>query len=426
MTERVRQQLASLNSHLSAKRGEIMLAWRASSDADPEQTTADALTRSQFNDHIPQVLEALEGKLAARPGSPSDGAADDKQKIEEAKHGLHRWQQGYRLREVTREWGHLHSCLSGEVEIFIKENPDIDPLTVAEAHQQLLSLVNNAVNESLAQYVRMDKEAAASRAHDLERAIAELEEVGRQRGHLIRQAVHDLGGSVQAVTSAASMLGFAKLPDEQRESMAGTIERGVKSLRMMLGELMTLARLEAGQEERKVAPFNAADTLSELCAVSKNFAQERGLFLNSKGPQDLQVEGDRDKLHRITQNLLLNALKYTQQGGVTVSWGREQTEHWWVMVQDSGPGLHGGSARPVINELKQATQMADDGHTRESPPVAKPAEAAFSQSSAPGEGIGLAIVKRLCDLLDASIEVTSSPEQGTTFRVLFPLIYEKS
>jgi hypothetical protein len=72
-----------------------------------------SLTRGQFNDHIPQVLDAFERKLRSRPGGAAASAADLETKKEEVKHGLHRWQQGYRLQELMREWGHLQPAETG-------------------------------------------------------------------------------------------------------------------------------------------------------------------------------------------------------------------------------------------------------------------------------------------------------------------------
>ena len=432
MTDKIFQQLVALSGHLSSRRLQIMDAWSKASEEDPDQTTADSLTRAQFNDHMPQVLEALENKLAIPPDGRLDAVAEEKQKLEEMKHGQHRWQQGYRLREVTREWGHLHLFLCQELMVFAASHPNIESETIAEAHYELIRFVNTAINESLSQYVRMEKESAADRARDLERALAELAEVERQRGTLIREAVHDLGGSMQTVTSAASILGFSHLPEERRAVVVETIERGVKTLRVMLGELMSLARLEAGQEKRHVAPFDVAELFKELAGVSQTRAVEKGLVLMAEGPESLVVEGDADKLHRIAQNLLINALKYTATGGVVLSWGREGAEHWWLMVKDTGPGLSDGPGSPMVGELKDATESARESDERTVqaggrsshvlPPTSGFAGATVIQQ--PGEGIGLAIVKRLCDLLNASIELTSSSEEGTTFRVLLPVRYE--
>ena len=103
MNQTKHQQHEILSDHLATRRSEILLAWRRAVDADPAQTTAHALTRGQFNDHIPEVLDAFEQKLRSRPGGAEARAADLESKHEEVKHGLHRWQQGYRMQELMRD-----------------------------------------------------------------------------------------------------------------------------------------------------------------------------------------------------------------------------------------------------------------------------------------------------------------------------------
>jgi hypothetical protein len=103
------------------------------------------------------------------------------------------------------------------------------------------------------------------------------------------------------------------------------------------------------------------------------------------------------------------------------------------MVKDTGPGLLSQTGTPLVAGLQEATASAKESDEKstalhgEASHVLPPPEGAddlpgFSRHQ-PGEGIGLSIVKRLCELLDASLEIASSAESGTTFRVVFPLRY---
>lgn len=420
MTDKKYQELVKLSRFLSARRSQIMDAWREASDADPRQTTADLLSRSEFRDHIPMLLDALEKKLLARPGGSSEREAEKEQKTAETQHGIWRWRQGYRLTEMTREWGHLHLCLNRELEGFAEENPGLDPGLLAEARREVIMVINEAMNESLAQYVKMEKEEATNRARGLELALGEFEEMDRQRGELIRQVVHDLGGSVQAVTTAAGMLGGPQLTDQKRAAMAGAVERGARTLRMMLGELTGLARLDTGEKPAEWVAFDASKLLSDVIEVSAPVAEECGLWLRPQGPKILNVEGDAEKTRRIIQNLLQNALKYTKAGGVEVTWGADNSEDWWVMVKDTGPGLDESSS-------EHATRLPGDADCKNSPGGGETAGRVRSEQQksptnrfVPGEGIGLVIVKRLCDLLGATFEIVESSPRGLTVRVVFP------
>src|SRR5471032_1593874 len=134
MTQTKSEQFNALSDFLGTQREAILQAWRKAADDDPKQTTVRVLTRGQFNDHIPQVLDAFEQKLRARPGSSADKAADTVTKREEVKHGLHRWQQGYRLQELMHEWGHLQLCIFQAVETFAAAHREFEHEALMEVN----------------------------------------------------------------------------------------------------------------------------------------------------------------------------------------------------------------------------------------------------------------------------------------------------
>ncbi len=432
MIQTKRDQFNALSDYLGTQRVAILQAWRKAADADPKQTTVRALTRGQFNDHIPQVLDAFERKLRARPGGADDKAADIVTKSEEVKHGLHRWQQGYGLQELMHEWGHLQLCIFQVVETFAATHPEFERETLVEANHLMITLVNEAISESTVQYERMQQAEAAGRLSDLEGALASINEIERRRAALIHEAVHDINGNVFGMVLAAKVLAVPDIAAGERADFGKLLEEGVQSVSAMLSDLKELARLEAGRETREIQEFDVGGLVAELGKANRPVADARALFLEVTGPSVLSVEGDSGKVRRLLQNLLLNALKYTEQGGVTVSLGMEE-DNWWLMVKDTGPGMLAGPGAPMLVGLKEATASARESDEKAAALaggishvlVAAPGGATKMQSAhqQPGEGVGLSIVKRLCELLDASLEMASSAEKGTTFRVVFPRHY---
>jgi len=430
MSEKLHQQLTLIGEYLATRHDAILQSARVAANRDPEQTTVSSLTRSQFEDHIPAVLDAFSLKLRTIPGARQEHEANTERTEEEVKHGLHRWQQGYRLRELLHEWGHLHHSLFNELETFAAAHPEIERATVAEANRQLITLVNEAISESTGQYARLQQDEAAGHLRDLQRALAEMKDWERRRAELIHQAVHDLRGNVQSVSTVAEVLREADIPEVERVLFVDMLQQGAEAVSSMMSGLMDLARLEAGQEKLEIASFDAVAMVAEFCVTNQPVAHKTGLFLNFEGPPTLVVDGDAGKIRRILQNLALNALKYTTTGGVTVSLGEEGPARWWLKIKDTGPGLLGGPASPLARDLKEATHSAreaDDNAARgESSHVLPSSQGAPVRAPArqqPGEGIGLSIVKRLCELLDASLELASSAETGTTFRIIFPRSY---
>jgi signal transduction histidine kinase len=398
--------------------------------------TASALSRVQFQDRIPEVLDAFERKLSADRRVDKQELAVAQQE-NSAAHGLHRWQQGYRLREVLREWHHLQLCLADEVEQYIGAHPDLPPGAAVAARRALAELCGDGVCESADEYARLREAEAAARARDLELSIAALTELERRRTEVWREAAHDLSGNVGVMKTAAELLNHPQVSGSTRTNVMNMLERNMASLQGMLKDLMDLSRLEAGQEKRKLETFDAAAALSQLCVSLGAVARQRRLFLESEGPETLEVNGDPVKIRRIAQNLLLNALKYTLHGGVKVTWGEDEADpaqRWVLCVQDTGPGLGSGHFSSLTLALEEATdeaQLTEEKAEQAGDPSAnvEPAPLLDSwsrQLSAPapsGEGIGLSIVKRLCELLDAGLELVTEPGKGTTFRVTFPRHY---
>jgi signal transduction histidine kinase len=430
------EQLDALASHLDARRSTILHRWRSAVDADAELTTASALSRTQFYDHIPAVLDAFEHKLHAQQRR-EEVAAERDQKDSAAGHGLQRWHQGYQQREVMREWGHLHLCLVDELESYAAANPGLEADVMATARRALAQLCSDGVCESAAQYARLQQIEASGRVRDLESALAQLKELEYRRLELWREAAHDLHGSLGVVKNATAVLNHEPLPEPIRAEILSILESGVAALQTLLDDLMILARLEAGYEQRKLQRFDVGAMLKALCKNMESLAAERGLFLKAEGPDTLRVEGDTIMVQRIAQNLLLNALKYTDRGGVKVTWEESASvdqERWVLCVEDTGPGFQDGSVPPLARALKAATDQAqaveekaeaagDASAQAEAAPTLPSQSTHRPDGQATGEGIGLSIVKRLCDLLDASLELATEAGQGSTFRVMFPRRY---
>ena len=429
-------QMAGLAEHLGNKRKLILKRWRRATEKAPGVTIASSLTRLQFNDHIPGVLDAYTRILLAWPVAPgASSQLEEKEQILE--HGLQRWQQGYQLRDLTREWGHLHMSVMLELDHYAIANPSFETAVMTGARNAWAQLCWDGISDSSTQYWHLNQAEAAGHVRDLEQALSILSKLDQTRAAAWRETAHDLQGGLGLVTLASSVLDRKGLSEPARHEFSDLVQRGVSSLRDMLTDFMSLARLDAGLEHRNVSTFDAATLLADFCNTSQPLAKARGLFLKIEGPSTMPVEGDQAKILRILQNLLLNALKYTKGGGVTVLWepvADNLTDNWMFCVQDTGPGLNDDlAATPLAQQIHESTQTAqamEESHPEDitSADMAKtPTLTSQSDephaSEIPGEGVGLSIVKRLCELMDASLELETSPGKGSTFRVILPRYY---
>ena len=298
--------------------------------------TGASLPRAQLDDHIPALLDAFERRLRLHTIKET-AAFKEEGKGDASAHGLQRWQQGYDLREVTREWGRLQLCLADELEAYSSSNAEVDPDVMAIARRVWAELCTDGASESVARYFQLQQIEAKGHVNDLARALEQLRELERSRGELWRQAVHDLRGNVGVVMNVTAGLALQNAAIPLRDKFLPMLQKNVSSLHTLLEDAMDLARLQAGHEHREVKGFDAAIVLRELCERMQPMAEERGLFLKAEGPDTLPVEGDAVKAQRIAQNLLINALKYTPRGGVTVSWGdsrQNDAQRWMLCVTE--------------------------------------------------------------------------------------------
>jgi signal transduction histidine kinase len=426
-------ELIALADHVRDERGAILLEWYRAVKRDPTLTDGDSLPRSELYDHIPALLTAFERGLrrAAEQLELADAAAQEPA----AAHGLQRWQQGYDLEEVTRELGQLNRCVILALDRYAKADPGVSLDAMSQAREVWTALCGTGIEESVTQYFALQQQEAAGHVKDLERALEQIRQLEQQRGDLWRQAAHDLRGNLGVVANVAVGLTRHGGRDSSRDDFVRILMRNVTSLHHLLEDVTSLARLQAGRESRQIEPLDVTAIMEPLGEGIRPLAKQRGLYLRCEGPAGLGVDGDAVKIRRIAQNLILNAVKYTRQGGITVTWGdsaANDPKRWLLTIEDTGPGFHTDSGQPLATALDPEQPPLPSPNT--TPSQAKAAsvlgdlsagrdEGTRSFLGEAGEGIGLSIVKRLCEMLDASIEMQSVPGMGTTFRILFPRQY---
>ncbi len=231
-------------------------------------------------------------------------------------------------------------------------------------------------------------------------AKEKAEEMNRLTSAFLTSMSHEIR------TPLTSILGFASLiaeevGEEQRE-LAHLIRSSGKRLLDTLNSVLDLSLLEAGKFELALDAVELNAEVREKVRLLQPIAQEKELTLVYR-PAALACKSrlDRSCLDRILNNLIGNAIKFTQEGEVRVEVEHAGSEVL-LRIQDTGIGISPNFRPYLFEEFKQ-----------ESTGLARLYE---------GSGIGLAITKRLVDMMDGRIEVESEKGRGTTFRLYFPLI----
>jgi signal transduction histidine kinase len=428
-------ELTALADHVGRHRDAIVLSWQRAIQRDPELADGESLPRAELIDHIPAMLAAFERSLRAVATEGDAAAQVPGQEQPAAAHGLQRWRQGYDLREVARELGKLNECVVFELNTYAKAQANFSPDALTRAQQIWTALCSTSIEESVSQYFSLQQQEAAGHVTDLESALEQIRELEQQRGEVWEQAAHDLRGNLSVVANVTVGLTRHGRSAVSRADFVRILTRNVTSLHHLLDDVTSLARLQAGRESRQIEPLEVTSLLQSLCEGIRPIAVQRGLYLKCEGPTDFATDGDAVKIRRIAQNLVLNAIKYTRKGGITVTWGDSRADdpkRWVLDVTDTGAGFHTDSGQPLAAALDKHESVPSQGTTsgeREAASVLGNLSVAGTETrpvhGEPGEGIGLSIVKRLCEMLDATIEMQSVPEVGTSFRILFPRHYSK-
>ena len=242
-------------------------------------------------------------------------------------------------------------------------------------------------------------------AESLAQARDEAVAADRAKSHFIAAASHDLRQPAAALALTASLLRRQVGDPALAPAMQG-LERSVATLNDLLGQLLDLSRLDAGRIAPEIRPVAIDDLIRELLREIAPQAGARGLRLRAIG-SGCELDCDPVLVARMLRNLLDNALRHTERGGITVTAravaaraGAARTEATFeIAVSDSGCGIAPEHQRRVFDEHYQVGNAA--------------------RQRGNGLGLGLALVRRIAALHDASVSLRSTPGRGSRFTLRF-------
>ncbi|MCF2489374.1 sensor histidine kinase KdpD [Dyadobacter sp. CY347] len=404
-------QAKDLAAYLRARRETILNKWRERCGDDPALSSKSSFSREEFNDQVPLLLDVLDQRLQQiKPTHDPLLVANE--------HGIHRWQSGYALQELVIELEHLMAILIDEINHYDSDFSKLDAQNTSHIYQELNRIYAEANRGSVVSYNDLGQTAAAEQAASLQTALDQLLQLGKKRNEHLRHSSHDLRSSFSVILMA-SQLSQIQATDEERSELLNILNKNLTSVRDMLLQLTDYARIEAGQETLEIKDFNVANLIKDVVENAQPVAELRKLAITAEGPESLMISSDKVQIQRILQNLLYNALKYTEIGGVYVSWSNENERRWVLSVQDTGPGFRENSPAAIFaDQLKPATHTT--GIHNHVPPIERiPAVTNENPSFKESEGLGLFIVKKICELMKATMDIESAPGKGTLVRVRF-------
>ncbi|GBE01561.1 signal transduction histidine-protein kinase BaeS [bacterium BMS3Bbin06] len=215
------------------------------------------------------------------------------------------------------------------------------------------------------------------------------------RKHLTSNIAHELRTPLTIIKGNLEAIEDGVISDAQ--SVLKNINSEIERIISLIEGIDDITQAEAsffkkGKKER----IRLAELIRSIVDGMRQLIEEKGLSIEISGP-DITVETYPEKLHIILKNLITNACKFTERGGIEISWQGEPTNDpgtFSISVRDSGRGIQRKDLHRIFDRF-------------------------YKDRESPGRGLGLAIVKELTETMDGTIQVRSRPQKGTEFLIQF-------
>jgi two-component system phosphate regulon sensor histidine kinase PhoR len=231
--------------------------------------------------------------------------------------------------------------------------------------------------------------------------LTEWKRLEAVRSDFIANVAHELKTPITTINGFLETLLDSALEDQSASKrFLGIAKRHTERMDRLINELFLLSNLELGNVNMTIGDHNLLELIQETVEILFPMVQEKGLRLEVRCASDIRVACDRDKILQVLINVVENAIKYTNEGGVTVGAECQQGQgKVWVSVEDTGIGI----PRSDLSRITERFYRVDKARSR----------------ALGGTGLGLAIVKHLLQLHNGELIIESHVGKGT--RVAFCL-----
>ncbi|MCB0395046.1 MAG: response regulator [Flavobacteriales bacterium] len=274
--------------------------------------------------------------------------------------------------------------------------------------QEELQAANEELEEQTQVVEQKNKDLETART-DIELKAKQLEISSKYKSEFLANMSHELRTPLNSLLILAGDLSANKeknLTEDQVES-AQVISKSGQDLLILINEILDLSKIEAGKMDLNISKVTVHEIAADIRRNFKRQASEKGLDLSvvveDGVPETIQT--DRQRMDQVIKNLISNALKFTEEGSVKITFRKDAGSNLNVMVSDTGIGI----PKDKQDVIFEAFQQADGGTARKYG----------------GTGLGLSISRELAKLLGGNISLESDAGKGSTFTLSIPLIISK-
>lgn len=255
-----------------------------------------------------------------------------------------------------------------------------------------MAVRNDQENENLVKRLTLEKNLA-------EKLRRETEEQSRLRSRFFTAANHDIRQPLQAIGIYIQLL--KKTDDPKTLKIVEQLAKTSQALQTLVAQILEVSKLETGHSSAKLEPIRLSALLQELALEFEPMAKEKGLQFRLKN-LDVNVYTDAQLLSRAIRNLITNALAYTQKGEILLAARLIGERRVSICVVDSGVGIEPEEQKKIFDYFYRSEN---------------------TRAQTEGYGLGLSIVKAICDQLQIKLSLSSKLGRGSIFRITLP-VYE--
>ncbi|MBQ4266441.1 MAG: HAMP domain-containing histidine kinase [Clostridia bacterium] len=237
---------------------------------------------------------------------------------------------------------------------------------------------------------------------DFNRMVQELSSIETMKDDFIANVSHEIKTPLAVIRGYASALQRGNLSEEEQREYAQTIASASENLSLLISNILKLNKLENQEIVPNAAPYDLTRQLSDCALYHEEQWEKKNIDFDAQLEERVMILADESMLEIVFNNLIANAIKFTEPGGRVVLRQEKEGGDVIVTVSDTGCGMSEETVKHIFDKFYQG----DTSHSGE------------------GNGLGLALVKRVLDISSGTISVRSAPGEGSEFIVRLKRIAE--